>query len=491
MSFHLGNISQFIGDGSARAHGPERIVLNPSTGQELAKVQTSSDQDIDHGIQLARKAQRDWKRRSGTERSRVLLRASQLLRSQNDRLARLETLDTGKPVAESTTVDIQSAADCLEYFGALAASVQGDWLSQPGAMAYTIREPLGVVGAIGAWNYPLQIAAWKAAPALAMGNAVVFKPSQLTPVTAIELAKIFLEAGLPPGLFSVVQGAADVGSHLSRHPDIAKISLTGSVPTGRRVAATAGENLKKVSLELGGKSPLIVFADANLDEALKGILLGNIFTQGEVCSNGTRVFVHRSVASEVTERLVQKLTNLRIGDPLDPQTQMGALISQEHRHRVLDAVQKGKKEGAHLVFGGQVPLALREDPVLCHGFFMEPALFVGCHDAMTIVREEIFGPVISLLTFEEDDEVLSRANHTEFGLAAGVFTRDFARAHRFAAELEAGIVWINNYNITPVQLPFGGVKNSGIGRENGHAALDDFSQVKSVYVELSQISSPY
>lgn len=484
-------VSQYIGDGSSPGRGHRFETLHPGTGAPLATVIASHENDIDQAVSLARAAQKSWAKVPSPERGRILTRAAQLLRQQNERLARWETLDTGKPISESLSVDVLSAADSLEYFGSLAAVMQTDQISLPGAMAYTLREPIGVVGAIGAWNYPLQIAAWKAGPALACGNAVVFKPSELTPITAVELAKIFQIAGLPPGLFQVIQGGGDVGARLVSHPHVAKVSLTGSVATGKKVAMLAAEALKRVSLELGGKSPLVIFEDADLDEAMHGTLLANVFTQGEICSNGTRVFVHRKILPAFIDKLVAKVETLIVGDPLDMTTQIGALISADHRDKVLDFIRRGQAEGAELISGGQIPEWQGAHTTLAKGFYLTPAVFAGCGDEMSIVRDEIFGPVISVLGFDDENEVIARANDTTFGLAAGLFTRDIKRAHRMAHALEAGIVWINNYNITPVQVPFGGTKWSGMGRENGIAALNDYSQLKTVYVELDRVASPY
>ena len=355
------------------------------------------------------------------------------------------------------------------------------------AFFYTRREALGVCAGIGAWNYPLQIACWKSAPALACGNTMVFKPSELTPVTALALARIFAEAGLPPGVFNVVQGDARTGQHLVRHPDVAKVSVTGSVGTGSRVMADAAATLKHVTMELGGKSPLIVFGDADLDNAVGAAMLANFYTQGEVCSNGTRVFVERSLHNAFIDRLVARTERMVVGDPLDPATQVGALISERHLERVLGFVADGRAAGARLLCGGERVTV----PGCEGGWFMRPAVFTACDDAMRIVREEIFGPVMSVLTFESEDEVVARANATDFGLAAGVFTRDLARGHRVIARLQAGTCWINNYNITPIEMPFGGYKRSGLGRENGTAAIQHYTQLKSVYVELGDVACPY
>jgi betaine-aldehyde dehydrogenase len=425
---------------------------------------------------------------TGAERGRVLQRAARLLRERNEELAQLETRNTGKPIQETRVVDVLSGAECLEYYAGLAAGLAGEHLDLgPAAFGYTRREPLGVVAGIGAWNYPLQIACWKSAPALACGNAMIFKPAELTPLTAVQLLEIYREAGVPEGVFQLVQGRAPTGRLLTRHPDIRKISLTGEVGTGKAVMADAADSLKQVTLELGGKSPLIVFEDARLDNAVSGALLGNFYSSGEVCSNGTRVFVHRRVRAQFVERLRARAAALRVGDPLDPATQVGALISAEHMEKVLRFIARGREQGARLLTGGARVTA----GDLANGFFVAPTVFDNCHDDMDIVRQEIFGPVMSVLEFEGEDEVIARANATEFGLAAGVFTNDLTRAHRVIAQLQAGTCWINHYNVTPVELPFGGVKMSGLGRENGRAAIEHYTQLKSVYVAMGDIDAPY
>jgi betaine-aldehyde dehydrogenase len=464
------------------------VVINPATGATLAELAVDGAAEIDAAVARARAAQRAWAALPGAARGRVLVRAAQLLRARNDELAELETRNTGKPISETRIVDVLSGAECLEYYGGLAASIAGEHLDLgPAAFGYTRREPLGVVAGIGAWNYPLQIACWKAAPALACGNAMIFKPAELTPLTAIKLAEIFAEAGLPDGVFQLVQGHADTGRLLTRQRDIRKISLTGEVGTGKAVMADAAASLKQVTLELGGKSPLIVFEDAQLDNAVAGALLGNFYSAGEVCSNGTRVFVHKSIHGAFIERLRARAAAMRIGDPLDPATQVGALISQEHMEKVLGFIARGKAQGARVLTGG----GRVTSGELARGWFVAPTVFDGCHDDMDIVRLEIFGPVMAVLEFDHEDEVIARANATEFGLAAGVFTRDLTRAHRVIAQLQAGTCWINHYNVTPVELPFGGVKMSGLGRENGRAAIEHYTQLKSVYVALGDVDAPY
>ncbi|MCK0198347.1 betaine-aldehyde dehydrogenase [Ancylobacter sp. 6x-1] len=462
--------------------------VNPATGEVLARIEIAGEAEVEAAVVAARKGQKVWAAMTGTERGRVLKKTAELLRARNDELARLETLDTGKPIQETIAVDVLSGADCLEYYGGIAATLSGEHVDLGStAFGYTRREPLGIVAGIGAWNYPLQIACWKSAPALACGNAMIFKPAELTPLTALTLAEIFREAGLPDGVFNVVQGFADTGRLLTRHPAIAKVSLTGEVGTGKKVMADAAGTLKYVTLELGGKSPLIVFEDAALDDAVSGALLGNFYSAGEVCSNGTRVFVHESVRAAFLEKLKVRVAKMKVGDPLDPETQVGTLISRAHMEKVLSYIGKGRDEGAKVLIGGERVTA----DGLEKGAFVAPTVFDGCSDAMSIVREEIFGPVMTVLSFTDEEEVIARANDTVFGLAAGVFTKDLARAHRVIAQLQAGTCWINHYNITPIELPFGGYKQSGLGRENGKAAIEHYTQLKSVYVNLGPVEAPY
>jgi betaine-aldehyde dehydrogenase len=474
----------------ARSRGAdtEIVSINPATGRELARIAVSGFAEVDAAVARALAAQRDWAARTGAERGRVLRRAADLLRANNERLAVLETQDTGKPIQETRVVDVASGADCFEYYAGLAASIAGEYLDLGReAFGYTRREPLGVVAGIGAWNYPLQIACWKSAPALACGNAMIFKPAELTPLSAIELAALLRQAGLPEGLFQVVQGYAETGRLLTCHPQIRKVSLTGEVGTGKAVMADAAATLKAVTLELGGKSPLIVFDDADLENAVSGAMLGNFYSAGEVCSNGTRVLVQRALLPRFLERLRQRVQAMRIGDPMQAETQVGALISAEHLDKVMGYIARGRAEGARVLTGG-IRIV---DGDLANGYFVAPTVFTECHDDMAIVREEIFGPVMTVLAFDHEREVIERANATPFGLAAGVFTRELTRAHRVIAALEAGTCWINHYNITPIELPFGGVKLSGLGRENGRAAIEHYTQIKSVYVAMGDVASPY
>jgi betaine-aldehyde dehydrogenase len=469
------------------ASGERFETINPANGRVLATVQSAGAEDVERAVRSAEQGFAAWSAMTGAARGRVLMRAVQLLRERNRELAELEVADTGKPIQEAIAVDVLSGADCIEYFAGLAAGLAGQHIELQNAFAYTRREPLGVCAGIGAWNYPLQIACWKSGPALACGNAMIFKPAEQTPLTAPKLAEIYREAGVPDGAINVVQGGPATGEALAAHPRIAKVSFTGSVPTGKRVMASAAGTLKNVTMELGGKSPLIVFADADLDEAVSAAMLANFYTQGEVCTNGTRVYIERPILTAFLERLVARTRRLKLGDPMDPATQVGALISAEHMDAVLAYIEAGRREGATLACGGR----RSADPTLAAGCFVEPTIFTDCREDMTVVREEIFGPVMTVLAFADEDEAIRRANATPFGLAAGVFTRDLARAHRVVARLEAGVCWINNYNVTPVEVPFGGVKQSGIGRENGIAAIEHYTQLKSVYVELGKVACPY
>lgn len=462
---------------------------HPATAEPLGPVEGATNDVVEQAVQSSVEGQKIWAGMAPAERSGLLLKAAQILRQRNDELAQLETLDTGKPIQETSAVDVISGAECLEYFSRRIVAQEGHHIPLGESFAYTKRVPLGVCAGIGAWNYPLQIACWKAAPALAAGNSMIFKPSELTPMTAPLLAEIFVEAGIPAGVFNVLQGAKEVGQQLSRHPKIAKISLTGEVGTGKAVMSDAASTLKHVTMELGGKSPMIIFGDCDLDEAVSGAMLGNFYSQGEICSNGTRVFVEESIYAEFLDCLKKRAEKLVVGDPTDPATQVGPLISEAQKTKVLGYIHKGRSEGARLVMGGDTPEF--QSTSLQNGHYVNPTIFADCQDEMTIVREEIFGPVMAVLPFKDEQEVVARANNSTFGLAAGVFTRDLARGHRVADALEAGICWINNYNLTPIEIPFGGVKQSGLGRENGPTALDHYSQIKTVYVEMGKIDSPY
>ena len=461
--------------------------IYPATGEVIARLHAATPAIIEMAIASAKRAQKEWASWSPAARGRVLKKAAEIMRERNRELSELETLDTGKPIQETIVADPTSGADSFEFFGGIiATAMNGSQIPLGGDWAYKQRVPLGVVAGIGAWNYPQQIACWKGAPALAAGNAMVFKPSEVTPLGALKNAEILLEAGAPKGVFNVIQGDRETGPLLISHPDIAKVSLTGSVPTGRKVAGAAASQLKHVTMELGGKSPIIVFDDADIDSAISGAMLGNFYSTGQVCSNGTRVFVHKAVKDTFLARLKARTEAILIGDPQDEATQMGPMVSLAQREKVMSYIDKGKAEGATLVTGGGIP-----NSVTGEGFYIQPTVFADVTDDMTIAREEIFGPVMCVLDFEDEAEVIERANGTEFGLSAGVFTADFSRAHRVVDQLEAGTLWINTYNLCPVEIPFGGSKQSGFGRENSAAALEHYSELKTVYVGMGKCEAPY
>jgi betaine-aldehyde dehydrogenase len=458
-------------------------VIYPATGEVIARVHAATPAIIEQAIASARAAQAEWAAMTGTQRGRILRRAADIMRERNHDLSVLETYDTGKPYQETSVADATSGADALEYFGGLAATLTGEHIQLGEDWVYTRREALGVCVGIGAWNYPTQIACWKGAPALACGNAMIFKPSETTPLSALKVAEILHEAGLPAGLYNVVQGMGEVGAALVTDPRVNKVSLTGSVPTGRKVYAAAAEGLKNVTMELGGKSPLIVFDDADIENAISGAIMANFYSTGQVCSNGTRVFVHKNIKEAFLKRLAERLDTAVIDDPMDPATSFGPMTSQRQRDIAVEYIAKGQAEGARLVYGGKA--------IEGQGFYIQPTVFADVTDNMVIAREEIFGPVMAVLDFKDEAEVLARANDTEFGLAAGVFTRDLARAHRVVAGFEAGTCFINSYNDAPVEAPFGGMKNSGVGRENSKAAIEHYSQLKSVFVRMGDMEAPF
>ncbi|MBY5931238.1 betaine-aldehyde dehydrogenase [Halomonas sp. DP8Y7-3] len=464
-------------------------VTNPYDGSHLADVQVASDADVDAAVAAAQQGQKVWGAMSGMERGRILNRAVALLRERNDEIAELETRNTGKPFSETSTVDIVTGADVLEYYAGLAAAIEGSQIPlREDSFVYTRREPLGVIGSIGAWNYPIQIACWKSAPALAAGNAVVFKPSEVTPLTTMILAEVFTEAGLPDGVFNVVHGEAEVGQAITGHPDIAKVSFTGEVGTGKKVmSASAASSLKDVTMELGGKSPLIVCRDADLDRAADAAMMANFYSSGQICTNGTRVFVDNAIKADFEARLATRVARIKAGDPMDPAVNFGPLVSFEHQQKVLSYIALGQQEGARLLAGGET----WDQGDWAKGAWAAPTVFTDCTDDMRIVREEIFGPVMSVLGFDSEEEVLQRANATTYGLAAGVFTESLNRAHRMIHRLEAGICWINTWGESPAEMPVGGYKQSGVGRENGIETLAHYTQTKSVQVEMGPFESVF
>ncbi|UWQ90273.1 betaine-aldehyde dehydrogenase [Rhodobacteraceae bacterium M382] len=477
--------SHFIGGEYVEdTNGTPIPVIYAATGEQIATVYAATPDIVELALTTAKAAQAEWAAMTGTERGRVLRRAADLLRDRNHDLSVMETYDTGKPLQETLVADATSGADALEYFGGLAGSLTGEHIQMGQDWVYTVREPLGLCVGIGAWNYPTQIACWKGAPALACGNTMVFKPSETTPLCALKVAEILHEAGLPAGAYNVVQGMGEVGGALVTDPRVEKVSLTGSVPTGKKVYAAAAAGMKHVTMELGGKSPLIIFDDADVENAVGGAINGNFYSSGQVCSNGTRVFVQKGIKEKFLTRLAERVSQGAVlGDPMDEATNFGPMVTENQMQIVQGYIEKGKDEGARLICGGN-----RAD---MPGWFLEPTVFADVTDEMTIAREEIFGPVMSVLDFDTEEEVIARANDTEFGLSAGVFTKDFTRAHRVIGKLEAGSCFINSYNDAPVEAPFGGVKASGVGRENSKEAIKHFSQVKSVYVRMGDVEAAF
>ncbi|MGB7286824.1 MAG: betaine-aldehyde dehydrogenase [Salaquimonas sp.] len=482
-------LSHFI-DGKFVAGKGEAVPnIYPANGEAFVDIRWATDSEIDQAVAAAKRGLAIWRNTPPAERARVLYRTAQILRDRNDEIARLETLDTGKALQETLVVDVMSAVQSLEYFAAQAATLTGEYVGFSGAegdWGYTIREPLGICVGIAAWNYPMQMAAWKSAPALACGNAFILKPAELTPLSALKLAEAYKDAGLPDGVFNVLQGDGRVGAALVSHDDVAKVSLTGETTTGAKVLRGASDGIKKVTLELGGKSPLVIFDDADIDSAVGGAMLANFYSTGQVCSNGTRVFVHDSIRDQFVEKLVKRTEALIIGDPMDEKTQMGPLVSQEHFKKV-EAFYKAAPSQGECLYDGGIPKIQGFEG----GNWIGPAIYQPKDDHQSIARDEVFGPLLSLFTFSDEDEVTQRANDTEFGLAAGVYTADLARAHRMMTRLEAGSCWVNTFNVTPVEMPFGGHKKSGLGMENGKWALDAYSQVKSVHIAMSPMEYPY
>jgi betaine-aldehyde dehydrogenase len=467
---------------------------DPATAEPIANIHTTTPGAIDSAIASAQKAFPSWSATPAIERARILHKAAALLRARNDDLARIETRDTGKPFSETSTVDVVTGADVLEYFANLVGGggLNGETAQlRPDAWVYTTKSALGVCAGIGAWNYPIQIALWKSAPCLAAGNCMVYKPSEFTPLHATPLAEIYAEAGVPPGVFNVVQGGGDVGAYLTRHPDISKVSFTGQVTTGQKVAGSAAGEMKYVTMELGGKSACIILPDADLEQAVDGAMMANFFSTGQVCTNGTRVFVPDAMKSAFEARLLEKIQHIRAGDVLDPNTNFGPLVSKPHHEKVLAYIRHGiDTDKATLLCGGpETPawLAQHPDKAYANGFWVRPTVFTNCTDSMKIVREEIFGPVMSILTYKSVPEVVARANATKMGLAAGVFTRDINLAHKVVAQLEAGITWVNTWGESPAEMSVGGWKMSGVGVENGRRGIEAWVRSKSTLVEMGGV----
>jgi len=455
--------------------------VNPATEETLTRVAEGRAEDIDRAVGAARKAFEEgpWAKMSGSDRGRLLWKIGDLLEARVAEVAEIETLDSGKTITESSRVDVPMAADCFRYFAGWASKIEGETVPvRAPFFNYTLREPIGVVGQIIPWNFPILLAAWKVAPALAAGNTIVLKPAEQTPLSALRLAQIAEEAGLPPGVLNVVTGfGPTAGGALVDHPGVDKIAFTGSTSVGQEIMRRASGTLKRLTLELGGKSPNIVFADADLEAAVRGAGNGIFYNKGEVCTAGSRLFVEEALHDAFLDRLSAFTSKLQQGDPLDPKTRLGPQVSEAQMARVLSYVDKGKGEGARLVLGGERAPG--------KGYFVRPTIFDGVRNDMTIAREEIFGPVLSVLRFREVEEVVRLANDTPYGLAAAVWTKDIKKAHRAARLLRAGTVWINSYGLYDSAMPFGAYTLSGFGPELGHHRLFEYTQTKSVWVDLS------
>ncbi|HKW75128.1 MAG TPA: aldehyde dehydrogenase family protein [Terriglobales bacterium] len=463
-------------------HGFDTI--NPATGEVLTHIAEASERDVDQAVSAARKAFDDaggpWRKMSASERGKVLWRIADLLEKNIDELAELETLDNGKPIFESRYVDMPMVADVFRYYAGWATKIHGETVNTfNNAFTYTLRDPVGVVGAIVAWNFPLLLASWKLGPALACGNTVVLKPAEQTPLTALRFGELCLEAGLPAGVLNIVTGGPETGAALVKHPGVDKIAFTGSTSVGKEIMRSSAETLKRVTLELGGKSPNIVFSDSNMDAAVKGAVNGIFYGKGEVCCAGSRLFVEKKVEDEFTSKLIEYTKKIKLGDPLDPKTRLGAIVSEKQMQTVLGYIESGKKEGATVLAGGK-RASVNGD----HGYFIEPTVFGGVKNEMTIAQEEIFGPVLATLTFDDLDQVAELANKSIYGLAAAIWTNDIKKAHQLSRRLKAGTVWINTYGLMDAALPFGGYKQSGFGRELGMHAIEHYTELKTVWMNL-------
>ena len=465
------------------ASGKTFATLNPATGRELAQVAEADAEDINRAVAAARKAFESgpWPKMTPSQRGRLLWRVAELIEEHADELALLETLDNGKPIRYSKASDVPLTADHFRYFAGWASKIEGETIpvSIPNMFTYTLREPLGVVGQIIPWNFPMQMASWKLAPALAAGNTVVLKPAEQTPLTALRIGELMCEAGFPDGVVNIVPGFGAAGAALAAHPDVDKIAFTGSTEVGKKVLQASAGNLKKVTLELGGKSPNIIFPDADMKWAVRGALTAIYFNSGQICTAGSRLFIHRSVYDETLSQLSEAADAMRVGAGMDPATEVGPVISQEQLDRVTGYIASGKSEGAVARAGGE-----RLGGDLADGYFLRPTVLDAVNDGMTVAREEIFGPVVVALPFEEIEEVAARANQSIYGLAAGVWTSDIKKAHKMVSLLKSGVVWVNTYNQFDAAAPFGGYRQSGYGREMGHAVLDAYTQIKTAWINL-------
>lgn len=470
-------------------NGETLPTLNPHDNSPIVNVAMAGTADVDLAVEAAGKAFPAWSRMAAADRGRILLRLADLIEANADELARLESLDTGHPLKDSRALDVPRTAACYRYFGGMADKFQGETIPvEAGFLNYTLREPVGVVGQVVPWNFPLMFTSWKMAPALAAGNTIVMKPAEITPLTSLRIAELMAEAGLPDGVVNMVPGLGHVaGQYIAEHPGIAKVAFTGSTATGRRIVQASAGNLKKVQLELGGKGPNIVFEDANLVAAVNGSAWAIFHNQGQACIAGSRLVLHSAIADAFLEKFSALARSIRLGNPLDPATEMGPLTSLQHRDRVLSYVDVAREQGGEVIAGGKRPA----DPALARGCYVEPTIVRARSWRDRVAQEEVFGPFVTVLTFKTDEEALEIANGTDYGLGSGLWTANLQRAHKFARDLHAGMVWINSYKRVNPGSPFGGVGQSGYGREMGFDAMREYTQVKSVWVNVDAQIPPW
>ena len=469
------------GEAVDAADGATFTTVNPATEEIITTVAEAGIEDVDRAVKAARAALNGpWGRMKPIDRSRVLWRLGDLILANADEIARLETLDNGKPITESRHVDIDMVARCFHYFSGWASKITGDTTSvNANTFTYTLREPVGVVGAIIPWNFPMIMVGWKAAPAMAAGNTIVIKPAELTPLSAIRIGELALEAGIPAGVMNILPGKGRIaGEALVKHPGVDKISFTGSTEVGKHLMRTAADSVKRLTLELGGKSPNSVFADADLDAALKGATMGIFYGKGEVCAAGSRLLVEKSIYDDFVTKLAERAKKLVPSDPMDPKSRLGSLVSPQQMEKVLGYIESGVKEGARLVAGGS------RQPINGKGAFVQATVLADVDNRMKVAQEEIFGPVLAVIPFDDVDDAIAKANDVPFGLASGVWTQNVKKAHTVARRLQAGTVWVNMYNFYDPGMPFGGMKSSGFGRDLGEACLSEYTQVKSVWLNL-------
>ena len=458
--------------------------INPATGEVLTQIVEASVEEVDRAVAAARRVFDDrsgtWRKMSASERGRLIWRLSDLIEKNIDEFAELETLDNGKPIFESRNIDLPMVIDVFRYYAGWATKIHGETINTvDAAFTYTMREPVGVVGLIVPWNFPLLLASWKLGPALACGNTIVLKPAEQTPLTTLRMGELALEAGIPPGVLNIVTGGPEVGQAIVQHPQIDKIAFTGSTAVGKDIMRGAADSLKRLTLELGGKSPNIVFADADLDGAVRGAFNGIFYGKGECCNAGSRLFVESKIHDEFLEKLIGRTAKLKPADPLDQKTRLGAIVSHDQLDTVMGYIEAGKREAKLVTGGNRVSLDGSK------GFFLEPTIFDAVPNTARIAQEEIFGPVLSVLTFDDVDQVIERANSNPYGLAAAVWTNNVKKAHTVSRMLRAGTVWINTYGLMDASLPFGGYKSSGFGRELGAHAIEHYTELKTVWLNIS------